>query len=188
MAVPLRATLLYTGVALLSLVAGVFTAKWLESNQANNPAASNDARPAGVPERRVDFSLMDLNGQRHSLGEWDKKVILLNFWATWCPPCRNEMPDFIDLKQALADQPFEVIGVALDRKQPVQDFVDEIGVEYPVLLAEIEGMQLMQAYGNQLMTLPYTVIIDQNGNIVKTFRTEVNKKQMLAVIKPLLKI
>ncbi|MCW8962898.1 MAG: redoxin family protein, partial [Gammaproteobacteria bacterium] len=83
-------------------------------------------------------------------------------------------------------QDFEVIGVALDVAAPVQDFIDEIGVEYPILLAEQEGITIMLNYGNQLTTLPYTVIIDQSGKVVKAFRKEVSKQDILAIIQPLL--
>lgn len=181
-----RTTLLYAGIALLSLAAGAFTAQWLEKSYSDKPLVQSP-KSVGVPDRRVDFTLKDLDSEQHSLSEWDGKVILLNFWATWCPPCRKEMPDFVELREELAGQGFEVIGVAIDRADPVQDFIDEIGVQYPILLAELEGLKIMQAYGNQLTTLPYTVIIDQNGKIVKTFRTEVNKQDILAIIQPLLK-
>ena len=180
-----QSILLYTGIALLSLVVGILTAQWLGQGNADK-APSLSSKPIDVPEMRVDFTLQDMDGKPRSLSEWDGKVILLNFWATWCPPCRKEMPDFVELREELNEQPFEIIGVAIDRAEPVQDFVDEIGVNYPILLAELEGLKIMLAYGNQLTTLPYTVIIDQSGKVVEAFRTEVNKQQMLDIIQPLL--
>ena len=182
----IQTILLYTGIALLSLAVGILTAQWLGKGNTEKPSYLS-SKPVDVPELRVDFTLQDLDGKPRSLSEWDGKVILLNFWATWCPPCRKEMPDFVELREELNEQPFEIIGVAIDRAEPVQDFVDEIGVNYPILLAELEGLKIMLAYGNQLTTLPYTVIIDQSGKVVEAFRTEVNKQQMLDIIQPLLK-
>ena len=130
--------------------------------------------------------MKDLQGNTRSLSDWDGNVVLLNFWATWCPPCRKEMPDFVELKEELSGKPFEIIGVAIDQAQLVQDFIDSIGVEYPILIAELEGMQIMKAYGNQLLTLPYTVLIDREGNVVKAFRTEVNKDMLKPMVEKLL--
>lgn len=178
-----KTALLYAAVALLSIAAGILTAQWLQEDKGT---AIQTNRQVGVPETRPDFRLSNLEGNKRSLSEWDGNIILLNFWATWCPPCRKEMPDFVELREQLKDKPFEVIGVAIDRAEPVQDFIDEIGVEYPILLAELEGLTIMREYGNQLTTLPYTVIIDRNQKIIKTFRTEVTKKDMLKVIQPLL--
>ncbi len=178
-----KTALVYSAVALISMAAGVFTAQWLEGSENTQGQV---ARQVGVPEIRPDFSLSSLEGGKRSLSEWDGKIILLNFWATWCPPCRKEMPDFIELREQLKGKPFEVIGVAIDRAEPVQDFVDGIGVEYPILLAELEGLTIMREYGNQLTTLPYTVVIDRNRKIIKTFRAEVTKEEVLEVIQPLL--
>jgi peroxiredoxin len=180
-----KTVLLYAGVAVVSLAAGMFTSQWLERGQTDaSPAVT--AATVGVPEQRIDFTLKDLQNQPVSLSQWDGKVILLNFWATWCPPCRKEMPDFMELREELHGQGFEVIGVAIDRADPVQDFIDEIGVEYPILLAELEGLQIMKAYGNQLTTLPYTVLIDRQGKVVEAFRTEVSKQLLKPKIESLL--
>lgn len=180
-----KTILLYAGVALVSLAAGILTARWLEGDKLQQPPAMT-AENVGVPEQRIDFTLQTLEGQTASLSQWDGKVILLNFWATWCPPCLKEMPDFVELREEFEGKPFEVIGVAIDRAEPVQDFIDSIGVDYPILLAELEGIPLMKSYGNLLSTLPYTVIIDRNGKVVKAFRTEVNKDMLKPLIEPLL--
>ena len=139
-----------------------------------------------VGMQRVEFSAPDENGEMRNIREWDGKIVFLNFWATWCPPCRKEMPDFVEMTEELSGQGFEVIGVAIDRKEPVQDFIDEIGVEYPILLAELEGMDIMKSYGNKLLTLPYTVLIDRDGKVVKAFRTEVDREMLMPMIEPLL--
>ena len=177
--------MLYSAVAIISLLAGVITARYLDSPSREAVPVSSE-HPVDVPKQRIDFTVKDLQGNTRSLSDWDGNVVLLNFWATWCPPCRKEMPDFVELKEELSGKPFEIIGVAIDQAQLVQDFIDSIGVEYPILIAELEGMQIMKAYGNQLLTLPYTVLIDREGNVVKAFRTEVNKDMLKPMVEKLL--
>lgn len=185
-----RSFLIYAGIALLSLTAGGGVARWVALQASHETTVPNQAiTKIGIPEYRPEFVLNDLSGAPRRLSEWDGKVILLNFWATWCPPCRTEMPDFVELREELHAQgrAFEVIGVAIDQAEPVEDFVNEIAAEYPILLAELEGLKIMREYGNQLTTLPYTVIIDKNRKIVQTFRNEVTKSDVLQIIRPLFK-
>ena len=178
-------TLFFTGVALLSLLLGSLTAYWLEKDSPS-PATDQAASQAPSPDIRPSFALPDLDNKTRSIEEWNGKVVLLNFWATWCPPCLKEMPAFMQIREELSGQGFEVVGVAIDQTEAVQDFVDQLGIEYPILMGEVEGMPIMKAYGNYLYTLPYTVIIDQRGKIIKTFRTEVDKDDILEVVMPLL--
>jgi peroxiredoxin len=96
------------------------------------------------------------------------------------------MPDFVELREELGEKGFEVVGVALDQADLVQSFIDGIGAEYPILLAELEGLQIMKSYGNQLMTLPYTVLIGRDGKVIEAFRTEVSKDSLRPLIEPLL--
>ena len=182
----IKSVLLYSGIAFAAMAAGIFVSQWLDKDDDIASQQLAAISKIGVPEYRPGFSLKDINGSQRNLDKWNDKIILLNFWATWCPPCRKEMPDFVELREQLAGHPFEVIGVAIDRVEPVKKFMNEIGVNYPILLAELEGLKIMQAYGNQLTTLPYTVIIDRQQKIVKTFRTEVTKEEILAIVQPLL--
>ncbi len=178
--------ILYSAVAIISLTAGLITAKWLNAPPSGQSNSAQTQLPVDVPKQRIDFTLKDLEGKDRKLSEWDGKVILLNFWATWCPPCLKEMPDFVELREELGEKGFEVVGVALDQADLVQAFIDGIGAEYPILLAELEGLQIMKSYGNQLMTLPYTVLIGRDGKVIEAFRTEVSKDSLRPLIEPLL--
>ncbi|MDH5259496.1 MAG: TlpA family protein disulfide reductase, partial [Gammaproteobacteria bacterium] len=102
------------------------------------------------------------------------------------PPCRKEIPAFIELQEKYKDKGFKIVGIALDEKEAVINFTDPMGVNYPILMAEQEGILLSKAYGNRLGVLPYTVIVDRKGNIVHRQRTELTFKQVEAMIKPLL--
>lgn len=172
-----KSTALILIVALAGLGGGIFLHQWL----------SKPEPPQQVQvDYRPDFTLIDLEGSPRSIRDWDGKVILVNFWATWCPPCVREIPAFIDLYEAYKDKGFTIVGVALDNKQDVIDFIDPMGVEYPILLGDQKGIKLTQEYGNRLGVLPYTVVIDRNGRIVARHRNEMTYKEAEALIKPLL--
>jgi len=139
-----------------------------------------------VPAIRPAFSLPDLEGKLRHVSEWDGKVLVVNFWATWCPPCRKEMPVFIALQEKYAAQGLQFIGIALDETDKVQDFVDTLAVEYPILLGGKQAERVSVAYGNRFGALPYTVMIDRNKNIVSMHRGGLTQAQAEQQIKRLL--
>ncbi|HED16374.1 MAG TPA: TlpA family protein disulfide reductase [Gammaproteobacteria bacterium] len=160
--------------------------------QTNNPAAPPQAADGQTKKtdhgsaRRPDFSLPDVEGVEHPISEWNNKVILLNFWATWCPPCRREIPAFIKLQDQFGKQDFQVIGVAIDQVDLVEAYADNIGVNYPILVGENSAIKVTEAYGNQYGQLPYTVIIDRQGIIHHKKFGEVTYDEAIAFIQPLL--
>ncbi|MFC1664766.1 TlpA family protein disulfide reductase [Pseudomonadota bacterium] len=109
------------------------------------------------------FSLADLSGKRHGLDSWKGKVILINFWATWCAPCREEIPLFIELQKKYQSRGFQVVGIALDGADMVKPYAKEIGINYPILLAEMDGMDVMTKYGGR--ALPFSVFITREQQI-----------------------
>lgn len=115
------------------------------------------------------------------------KILLLNFWATWCPPCRKEIPDFVQLHSEFKDQGFSVVGLAIDKPEKVRAFEQEVGINYPSLVVEKEGYALMEEYGSLHGALPYTVILDRQGNIVhKHHKGILSYEQAKKLIEPLL--
>ena len=125
-------------------------------------------------------------GINQELSQYKGKIIVLNFWATWCPPCREEMPELSDLYTEYKDKNIVVLGVAIDELALVKEFSDATPVSYPLFAAENEGMELAQNLGNNEGVLPYTVIINQNGMVVDTYFGRINKALLEAAIKPLL--
>jgi peroxiredoxin len=129
--------------------------------------SSSNSEPGvkSASERRAapDFSLKDANGQTVKLSDYRGKVVLLNFWATWCGPCKLEIPWFIDMQRNLKDQGFTVIGVSMDDEgwEAVRPFVSEERMNYPVVLGNESVSQL---YGG-IESLPTTFIIDREGKI-----------------------
>lgn len=138
---------------------------------ANRPAG--DALPGvafaasgeilGAP--RPDFTLNDLAGNPTSIGRWDGDVVLVNFWATWCPPCRKEIPGFAALQQQYGDRGFQVVGVAIDLPEAVAQFTEDLGADYPQLVGREDAIAVADRYGNQHGALPYSVLIDREGVI-----------------------
>jgi thiol-disulfide isomerase/thioredoxin len=112
--------------------------------------------------------------------------MVVNFWATWCPPCRAEMPEFVKLQTKYKTNGLVFVGIAIDQKDKVIAFADEIGVNYPVLLGELGAVELTRNLGNRLGGLPYTVIVDRSGHIVATEMGELSKARLEPVIKSLL--
>jgi peroxiredoxin len=136
--------------------------------------------------RAPSFTLPDLEGASHRLSQWKGEVVLLNFWAPWCPPCREEVPAFIELQQKYAAQGFTVVGITVDTRKNAQTFADTMGVNYPVLVAEEEGIALAKQYGNKVGALPYSVLIDRQGNIVFTHRNELTREEAEKALKGVL--
>ena len=117
--------------------------------------------PASVLHQlRPDFTLPDLDGQPRRADEWDGRVLVVNFWATWCAPCREEIPLLIDLERRRPG--VRVIGIAVDRADAVRPFAEELGIGYPILLDDLQG-STMRRYGNRFGALPFTVITGRDG-------------------------
>ena len=131
-------------------------------------------------------SFPDLEGKVQPLKQWQGKVMVLNFWAPWCPPCRAEIPDFIQIQEQYRAKGVVFVGVAIDEAQNVQSFADETGINYPILLGGTEGVELSSKVGNRLGGLPYTVIIDRQGNIVATQMGGLSKAELEGVLGKLL--
>lgn len=161
-----RQWLLIAALALAGGVAGVLAGRWLGGNMpaqdADRPPMDRSATQAQI---RPAFELPGLDGNLHHIDEWDGQVILLNFWATWCAPCREEMPMLDELHDEYGERGFKVVGVALDTPGDVQAFVERLGIGYPILIDNTSGDDLARRYGNSQGVLPYSVLIDRDGTI-----------------------
>ena len=120
-------------------------------------------------------TLPDENGKPQALSQWKGKIIVLNFWATWCPPCREEMPELSALNTEYQDKNVIVIGIALDEITLIKEFNEENNISYPLLAAEETGGQLGFDLGNDKSALPYTVIIKPDGSIANTYFGRISK-------------
>ncbi len=181
-------------VLLIAVVAG---AGGYQFHQRTNQAETVQvARSVGNPYVKIkedvtgtiatDFSLADIDGAQRTLSEWQGKVIAINFWATWCPPCRDEIPAFVELQQTYASEGLQFIGVALQTAEEIRGFVNEYQVNYPSLVGDNDAIEVSKKLGNDIGALPYTVIIDRKGIIRFTHRGPLSKSEAEDVISGLL--
>lgn len=127
------------------------------------------------------------DGESHNLTDWLGKVLVVNHWATWCPPCRAEMPLFIEYQKQLGEQGLQFVGIAHDSIDRGQPFLDSIGMNYPNLLAgDSQGMEWAQSLGSR-GSLPFTEFYDREGKLVMTKLGEVRDQDLKEIIQPLLK-
>jgi thiol-disulfide isomerase/thioredoxin len=134
------------------------------------PSASADRgesvpAPTRVPDNIPDISLPGLDGKVHSLREWKDRPLVVNFWATWCEPCRREIPLLLELRRENAAKGLEIVGIAIDEVDPVRKYARDHGMDYPLLLGEREGLEAARAFGMETV-LPFSVFADRHGNVV----------------------
>lgn len=172
----------YIVVAIFSLAAGFAYKSW---HMDNAMSLTSVEKKAGA-DNFFAASLPDIDGTLQSTAQWQGKIVVVNFWATWCLPCRDEIPELIETYTAYRDQGVVIVGVAIDDMEKVAAFSEEFGINYPVLVGDMEAFSLAEAMGNPQGALPYTATIDRSGTIVHTRLGRINKSQIEAIIKPML--
>ncbi len=130
------------------------------------------------------FSYPDLDGRQRHSSEFADKVVVLNFWATWCPPCRKETPAFIELQKAFADQ-VQFVGIAIDDAEPVREFADSFGMNYPVLLGDVDAVAMARRLGNRYEGLPFTVVAGRDGSVVLRHAGGLEREQLEPLLREL---
>ena len=155
--------LFITLVAIAALLSGFY----LSARHFSEPIAT--PQPASIRlgpllgNIRPDFQLASNAGEFISPADFSGKTLLINFWATWCAPCRQEMPMLMDLQRKYASSGLQVVGIALDDAQGVRSFVETYGISYPILVGSEDVFETSVAYGNDEGVLPYSVLIDKTG-------------------------
>ena len=169
-------TLLLVGA--IAAFAGFSLKQNLPPAQTTNPV---------VGQCRPDYALRDLLGHPVSGDNWDGKVVLLNFWAAWCPPCRREIPAFSEVREFYRDDGFEVVGIAIDDLDSVKTFLSGMKtVRYAQLIGDYDATALMRDLGNQGGGLPYSVLLDRNGTVRFAKSGELKKTMLINQLEPLL--
>jgi len=169
---------LFAAVAMVALAAGLF----LRSSD-ERVTTTVQAPPAGV----MSTSLATTDGRKAKLDDWKGKVLVVNFWATWCAPCRKEIPEFVRMQTRLGGEGLQFIGIAIDEMDKVQAYAREVGINYPLLVGEIDAVEVSRAFGNEMGALPFTVIIDRTGQVVRTELGGTTEARLAPIVEALLK-
>jgi thiol-disulfide isomerase/thioredoxin len=184
--------------ALLALVVGVWAG--LKFHSAAAPHASGMRVPAGeasppvpsdldkpwdpaepprvtIPDKLPEFALGDAQGKRTPISTWQGKSLIINFWATWCAPCRREIPLLESLSHDWAERNVQVVGVAVDYRDKVLAYAGDLKIPYPLLIGEQDALDAATALGVESPVFPFTVFTDRRGQIVTLFVGELHKPQ-----------
>jgi thiol-disulfide isomerase/thioredoxin len=149
------------------------------------PAAA--PAPAGPAQALFAQTLPDAAGKQQALAQWRGKALLVNFWAPWCAPCVQEMPELSALQQEFAGgaagKALQIIGVGIDSPSNIAQFAAKLNVAYPLYVAGMAGTDLMRLFDNNAGSLPYTVLIGADGQIKKTYLGRLKFEQLRADLK-----
>ena len=158
--------------AVLALALGIAVAVW-------------DRTPPDA-SALLALSLPDMRGTTQPLAQWRGKVLVVNFWATWCVPCREEMPEFVRAQRELGPQGVQFVGIAVDQPDKVAQFAKELDLNYPALIGGYDVVDVSKPLGNRLLALPFTVILDRHGHIVHTQLGPLKPDQLRSILANLL--
>lgn len=128
------------------------------------------------------LSLPDPSGRQQPLAQWKGKVLVVNFWATWCEPCKEEMPRFMKLQADYGGKGLQFVGIAIDEPDKVSAFARDLGLNYPTLVGGYGAIELSKTFGNRLGALPFTIVLDRAGGVAHTQLGPLKDAQLQAII------
>jgi thiol-disulfide isomerase/thioredoxin len=137
-------------------------------------------------DRLPELRLPEIDGEKVSTDLWADKVVVLNFWATWCPPCLRELPLFDELQRMYSKDHLQIVGIAVDDEPNVEAFLLEHPVGFPILLGDADAIEISRRLGNRLQGLPFTVIFDRRGKRVYGRTGEMTRDSLSEYLEPLL--
>ncbi len=164
---------LFVAVAVAALIGGYVL-------HATTGRGGIDVRPL------LAVSMPDLEGKSRKVSDWTGQVMVVNFWATWCPPCLKEIPEFVRMQEKLAGKGVQFIGIAADQPAKVRAFVDKMQINYPILLGEMDVIEIARLAGNEVGGLPFTVVLDRKGRWVHSESGALDEAKLGAILAPLL--
>lgn len=151
-------------VILLAVVAVVCVGIGLYASHRAHPAESAETQALN---RLLAQSLPDATGQMQSLAQYRGKPLIVNFWATWCGPCVEEMPELTALQQEIA--PVQILGIGVDSQENIGKFAQKYQIRYPLFVAGTGATDLLRQFGNQAGGLPFTALVGKDGNVKKIY-------------------
>lgn len=170
--------LIYGVVAVLFVALGAYF-----GTRASEPPAATKITaqsPGSAVAQLLAQTLPDAQGQPQSLSKWQGKALVVNFWAPWCPPCVQEMPELSALHTEMAAKNIHVIGIGIDTQAHITEFAGKYKISYPLYVAGMGGTELERQMGNPSGGLPFTVLIGADGQIRKTYLGTIKFDQLRA--------
>lgn len=168
-----RQWIMIGGISLLALLAGVFSSQWIsQKGLASDPSIKAFfANPWHTPD-----------GKSANSENWRQKVLVVNFWASWCPPCVEEMPALDKIAQEYASKNVLIVGIGIDSPSNIRQFLEMTPVSYSIVIGGLEGSNLSKQMGNTQGALPYTVIINQKGKAIYTKLGKISEEELRKAI------
>jgi thiol-disulfide isomerase/thioredoxin len=167
---------LYSFIALLALGAGM----WVSNTRQKEAPVSSAA------DVIFALALPDLENKPQQLSQWRGQVLVVNFWATWCAPCRDEIPMLVKMQEKYLPKGLKIVGISIDQADKTSEFARSFGINYPTLIGNFDTVDVSRRAGNTKGVLPYTVILDRKGQIAATELGGLTLEKLEAVIAPLL--
>lgn len=165
----MKKTIIFFITALLFVALGIFF-----SVQRTTPNAGGQAAVASLLAK----SLPDTLGHAQQLSQWKEKNLIVNFWATWCTPCVEEMPELSALQKEVGSHDTQILGIGIDSAVNLVKFAEKYQIHYPLLVAGVAGVELSRQFGNQAGGLPFTVLIGKDGTVKKTYLGRLKMDQL----------
>ena len=164
-------------VAIAAAAAGFAFNVWRTAPEAAADGAVAALRTAQLP---------DTEGKARSIDQWQGKVVVVNFWATWCAPCRDEIPILVKLQEKHGARGLQLVGIAIDQAEKVRPYATEMRMNFPTLIGGVDAIELSRKLGNRAGVLPFTVVIDRQGKVADVHVGAVKEASFEAKLQPLL--
>lgn len=167
------------------VLGGLFASALLLGRLESQPEVTKtvESGSAATPSVIYATSFPDLNGQPQSLGQWSNKLLVINFWATWCAPCLEEMPIFVRMQEQYGAKGLQIVGIAADSSLNAAKFAQKLKINYPILPDEARAIEFSKRTGNRLGLLPYTIILNAKGDVILTKLGVIQETEISEIIK-----
>jgi len=169
-----RQWLIIIAIGFFSLLAGVFSSRWMNQSQLASEVAI---------QHFLSHEWQDPDGKPTNSADWQGKLLVVNFWASWCPPCVEEMPALSRLQTEFKQQNVVFVGIGIDSPSNIREFLKKTPVTYPIVIGGIDGSNISKEMGNTQGALPFTVVINPQGKAVSSKLGKISEDELKSIIK-----